>query len=266
MSSWQFDPSTWVDGVTKAHAIDFQHIATDLHTFGANVDANAFSLVNAYSITGKTATSSLLLLNPSGGNVAIGATTAPSALSIETGGTHDPSLTADSAAVLRLKVGGGIELAMAQALSTGAYWIQARYAGAGSVLALNPAGGLVGIGTTTPAVCLEIDPHADAESIRLHGASGSGYCSISGIHNGGSNPYARLIYWTGTAFGNVCVDGGNFGLGTTTEFGGGSRVIAIGNRLTAPTSNPTGGGVLYVESGALKYRGSSGTVTTLANA
>lgn len=34
---------------------------------------------------------------------------------------------------------------------------------------------------------------------------------------------------------------------------------------TAP-STPTGGGILYVESGALKYKGSSGTVTTIANA
>lgn len=35
---------------------------------------------------------------------------------------------------------------------------------------------------------------------------------------------------------------------------------------TAPSSNPTTSGYLYVESGALKYRGSSGTITTLANA
>lgn len=35
---------------------------------------------------------------------------------------------------------------------------------------------------------------------------------------------------------------------------------------TAPSSNPTSGGYLYVEAGALKYRGSSGTVTTIANA
>jgi hypothetical protein len=32
---------------------------------------------------------------------------------------------------------------------------------------------------------------------------------------------------------------------------------------TAPSTNLTGGGILYVESGALKYRGSSGTITTL---
>jgi hypothetical protein len=35
---------------------------------------------------------------------------------------------------------------------------------------------------------------------------------------------------------------------------------------TAPATNLTGGGILYVESGALKYRGSSGTVSTLAPA
>ena len=42
-------------------------------------------------------------------------------------------------------------------------------------------------------------------------------------------------------------------------------VLLVSNG-TAPGSNPTGGGYLYVESGALKYRGSSGTVTTIANA
>jgi hypothetical protein len=59
---------------------------------------------------------------------------------------------------------------------------------------------------------------------------------------------------------------GNVGIGTTNQFGSGGRVIGIANATTVPTTNPTGGGVLYVESGALKYRGSSGTVTTIANA
>lgn len=48
----------------------------------------------------------------------------------------------------------------------------------------------------------------------------------------------------------------------TTDFGSGVKVIGIANG-TAPSGTPTGGGVLYVESGALKYKGSSGTVTTL---
>lgn len=35
---------------------------------------------------------------------------------------------------------------------------------------------------------------------------------------------------------------------------------------SAPGSTPSGGGILYVESGALKYKGTSGTITTLAAA
>jgi hypothetical protein len=35
---------------------------------------------------------------------------------------------------------------------------------------------------------------------------------------------------------------------------------------TAPSVNLSGGGILYVESGALKYRGSSGTITTIGPA
>ena len=59
---------------------------------------------------------------------------------------------------------------------------------------------------------------------------------------------------------------GNLGLGTTS-FGASSQgVLAIANAVAVPTGNPTGGGVLYVEAGALKYRGSSGTITTIANA
>jgi hypothetical protein len=55
---------------------------------------------------------------------------------------------------------------------------------------------------------------------------------------------------------------GNAGLGATPSDG--AKVLSIGNG-TAPTTN-IAGGTLYVEGGALKYRGSSGTVTTLASA
>jgi hypothetical protein len=47
------------------------------------------------------------------------------------------------------------------------------------------------------------------------------------------------------------------------SYGGGVRVAFVANRTTAPTSNPAGGGILYAEAGALKWRGSSGTTTTL---
>lgn len=52
----------------------------------------------------------------------------------------------------------------------------------------------------------------------------------------------------------------------STSLGSGVGVIAIGNAETVPSGTPSGGGVLYVQDGALKYKGSSGTVTTIAEA
>lgn len=50
--------------------------------------------------------------------------------------------------------------------------------------------------------------------------------------------------------------------------GGGAvgAAIAMLNVGTPPALNPTGGGIIYIQSGSLKYRGSSGTVTTVAPA
>ena len=55
----------------------------------------------------------------------------------------------------------------------------------------------------------------------------------------------------------------NVGL-STIDFGGGQKVFGMANASTVPTLNPVGGGVLYAEGGALKWRGSSGTITTIA--
>ena len=96
-------------------------------------------------------------------------------------------------------------------------------------------------------VCLGANA-GDAETVsnRLH------------IHNASSGGgTAPLIYGE--------FDDGNIGI-NTTDMGAGTGVIGILNATLVPGSNPTGGGVLYVEGGALKYRGSSGTVTTIANA
>ena len=58
----------------------------------------------------------------------------------------------------------------------------------------------------------------------------------------------------------------NLGIRTTDQFGSGIGVIGIANANSAPSTNPTGGGVLYAEGGALKWRGSAGTTTTIAAA
>jgi hypothetical protein len=52
-------------------------------------------------------------------------------------------------------------------------------------------------------------------------------------------------------------------LSAVKAFGGGVGVIGIADSATTPSTNPAGGGVLYVESGVLKWLGSSGTATDL---
>lgn len=64
---------------------------------------------------------------------------------------------------------------------------------------------------------------------------------------------------------NMATTSGNLGVGTTGFGTSANRVIGIGNG-TAPSTSPAGMGQLYVTAGALTYRGSSGTVTTVAPA
>ena len=59
----------------------------------------------------------------------------------------------------------------------------------------------------------------------------------------------------------------NVGLNAgSANYAGGAAVTFIGNATTAPTSNPTGGGILYVNAGALTYRGTGGSAVTIVNA
>jgi len=73
-----------------------------------------------------------------------------------------------------------------------------------------------------------------------------------------SNLYNALYFQNGTGKASIGING--------ASFGGGEAVIYIANANILPTTPPSLGGVLYVDSGALKYIGSSGTVTTIAAA
>ncbi len=87
---------------------------------------------------------------------------------------------------------------------------------------------------------------------------------VSGLASDLSN---NIVIADGAGTRRINVDHqGNVGLNTTSEYGSGQGVVGIANAVAVPTTDPIGGGVLYVEGGALKYRGSSGTVTTLAPA
>jgi hypothetical protein len=105
--------------------------------------------------------------------------------------------------------------------------------------------------------------------------SASGYAPFGSIRGGkenstNSNYDGYLAFQTikdaGVLSEKMRLDSsGNLGLGVTSFGTSAEKVIGIANG-TAPTTSPAGIGQIYVEGGALKYRGSSGTVTTIANA
>lgn len=172
-------------------------------------------------------------------------------------------------------------------------WYQAASGTAGTAASFTQAmtldaSGNLGIGTTTPSVRLTVSGRtsilnsADVSTVLyVRGASygvriGSSatVANIEAVDNSGGSVSFQPLYVGGSnvtlhtgGVERVRLDAsGNIGVGTSDQFGSGAKVIGIANASTVPTTNPTGGGVLYVEGGALKYRGSSGTVTTIAPA
>lgn len=88
--------------------------------------------------------------------------------------------------------------------------------------------------------------------------------------NGGTGGTVHINLGGGTTYGYFQINGGgvqpNVAFGTATSFASGQGVIYIRNRTTAPSGTPSTGGVLYVEAGALHFKGSGGTDTIIAPA
>jgi hypothetical protein len=151
------------------------------------------------------------------------------------------------------------------------------------------ASGRLGLGTASPGVVLDVT--AATGQIRLISSTGTNHVfgsyentggvlrvgvdsSTGGVLSSGTAAYSGVIATTGAqvlSFGTNATErarfdtAGNLLIGMTAIATSSARTLHLAN-ATVPTANPTGGGVLYVEGGALKYRGSSGTVTTIANA
>ena len=95
-------------------------------------------------------------------------------------------------------------------------------------------------------------------------ASGNTWGIANGSTAANSNSLAFYNDAGGTNSVKMLIDGsGNVGVGVSTFGTSAAKVLGLAN-ATAPSTSPAGMGQLYVESGALKYRGSSGTITTLA--
>jgi hypothetical protein len=159
--------------------------------------------------------------------------------------------------------------------------IASEAGGTGTVRNLAFMGGKVGIGTLGPAYALDVVGPANATArvkasgpntlfrieasdsttvlFDLFAATGA---ALNGIYSYGAAPLGFAV--GGTEFMRALPTSLNVGFGGVTSFGtSATNVIGIANG-TAPSSSPAGMGQLYVSAGALVYRGSSGTVTTIA--
>ena len=98
--------------------------------------------------------------------------------------------------------------------------------------------------------------------IQLNSNGGSGRRYLVGSNSSGQ---FLISDETATQTRLLIDSSGNVGIGVSTFGTSAAKVLGLAN-ATAPSTSPAGMGQLYVEAGALKYRGSSGTVTTIANA
>lgn len=129
---------------------------------------------------------------------------------------------------------------------------------------------------TTDGYLGMVTPTTNNRFLKLVDVFGAEYISIGGNTYDGSGGISMTLKTTtnnGTNFVTfsksnntnkfVISDQANVGIGQDTFGTSAKYVLAMAN-ATAPTTSPAGCGQLYVEGGALKFRGSSGTITTIA--
>jgi hypothetical protein len=133
----------------------------------------------------------------------------------------------------------------------------------------------LGIGVSSPSSNLHVKGASGTTAIRVEAVT-DGLLGLIGSASGliTGSPANNLalraengLYLSGG--GNspqlILNSSGNLGLGISTFGTSAAKVLGLAN-ATAPSTSPAGMGQLYVEAGALKFRGSSGTITTIAAA
>jgi hypothetical protein len=144
---------------------------------------------------------------------------------------------------------------------------------AGTAMTLNSTG--LGVGIAPVAYSDKSVTLYGSTTSELHLITGNtGSLSSDGVSIGITSGNELLIFNREAAairFGTNNTDvmaldsSGNVGVGVSTFGTSAAKVLGLAN-ATAPSTSPAGMGQLYVEAGALKFRGSSGTITTIAAA
>jgi hypothetical protein len=112
--------------------------------------------------------------------------------------------------------------------------------------------------------------YANLINIAVNDGTGGDGIYFGAVAQSGGNSAANFVFGRRTGAQtwaeSARIDSsGNLLLKATSAGTSAAGVLGMGN-ATAPSSSPAGMGQLYVEGGALKFRGSSGTVTTIAPA
>jgi hypothetical protein len=170
-------------------------------------------------------------------------------------GTSYPVELGGNTTTRAVTIDASSNVGVGQAPSTGYKLSSGRTTG-GAQLAVTTA---LAAGSSASPLNIDLDFLGVSDNVRARIRS----TDISSNTNNGA-----LQFWTvlsNVASQNMTLDAsGNLLVGLATAGTTAAKTIQIANG-TAPTANVTGG-QLYVESGALKYRGSSGTITTIAAA
>ena len=156
-----------------------------------------------------------------------------------------------------------------------------------NVLRIDASNNLIGIAgagnmrvgnLTTDGYLGMVTPTTNNRFLKLVDSFSNEYLSVGGNTYDGSGGISMTLKTTTNNGSNfitfsrsnntnkfVVSDQANVGIGQDTFGTAAKYVLAMAN-ATAPTTSPAGCGQLYVEGGALKFRGSSGTITVVAPA
>ena len=143
---------------------------------------------------------------------------------------------------------------------------------AGTAMTLNATGLGVGVSpsykihaqSTADGICALLTRGGGTNTPQLRVSFADATVTTTIDANSGAGSPVMSLAVNGTS--RMLIDSsGNVGIGVSAFGTSAAKVLGLAN-ATAPSTSPAGMGQLYVESGALKFRGSSGTITTIAAA